>query len=147
MILTASREKGKQIELHNGNFWNMSAPVGPVLCQGNEFGDSQRVKVDVTTYRSYTLPVRFEWDERKRQSNLEKHRVDFADLEVVFAGETLTVLDDRFEYAEHRFITLGLLRGIILTIAHTETDEVIRIISARRATRYEQETYFKKIKQ
>jgi hypothetical protein len=50
--------------------------------------------------------VRFEWDERKRQSNLEKHGVDFADLKSLFAGETVTVLDDRFEYAEHRFITL-----------------------------------------
>jgi uncharacterized protein len=52
-----------------------------------------------------------------------------------------------FEYAEHWFITLGLLKGIVLTVAHTETDEVIRIISARRATRYEQEIYFKEIRQ
>ena len=93
------------------------------------------------------MPVRFEWDERKRQSNLEKHGVDFADLKSLFAGETVTVLDDRFESAEHRFITLGLLKGIVLTVAHTETDEVIRIISARRATRYEEETYFKEIRQ
>jgi uncharacterized DUF497 family protein len=62
--------------------------------------------------------VRFEWDERKRQSNLEKHGVDFADLKSLFAGETVTVLDDRFEYAEHQFITLGLLKGIVLTVSH-----------------------------
>ncbi|MGH6803327.1 MAG: BrnT family toxin [Methyloceanibacter sp.] len=91
--------------------------------------------------------MRFEWDERKRQSNLEKHAVDFADLESLFAGETVTVLDERFEYDEHRYITLGLLKGIVLAVAHTETDEVIRIISARRATRYEQEIYFKEIRQ
>ena len=91
--------------------------------------------------------MRFEWDERKRQSNLEKHGVDFADLKSLFASETVTVLDDRFEYAEHRFITLGLLKGIVLTVAHTETDEVIRIISARRATHYEEEIYFKEIRQ
>ena len=87
--------------------------------------------------------VRFEWDERKRQSNLQKHGVDLADLESLFAGETVTVLDERFDYGEPRFITLGLLNGIVLTVAHTETDEVIRILSARKATRYEEETYFK----
>jgi uncharacterized protein len=91
--------------------------------------------------------VRFEWDERKRQSNLQKHGVDFADLESLFAGETVTVLDKRFDYGEHRFITLGLLNGIVLTVAHTETDEVIRILSARKATRYEEETYIKEIGQ
>jgi uncharacterized protein len=87
--------------------------------------------------------VRFEWDERKRQSNLQKHGVDFADLESLFAGETVTVLDERFDYGEPRFITLGLLNGIVLAVAHTETDEVIPILSARTATRYEEETYFK----
>jgi uncharacterized DUF497 family protein len=91
--------------------------------------------------------VRFEWDERKRTSNLAKHGVEFADLEPVFMGETVTVVDDRFEYGEYRFITLGLLNGIVLTIAHTETDEVIRIISARRATNHEEEAYFKEIGQ
>jgi len=91
--------------------------------------------------------VRFEWDERKRRSNLEKHGVDFSDLESLFASETVTVLDERFDYGEHRFITLGLLKGIVLTVAHTETDEVVRILSARKATRYEEETYFKEIGQ
>jgi uncharacterized protein (DUF4415 family) len=67
--------------------------------------------------------VRFEWDERKRQSNLEKHAVDFADLESLFEAETVTVLDERFEYDEHRYVTLGLLKGIVLAVAHTETDE------------------------
>ena len=91
--------------------------------------------------------MRFEWDERKRRSNLEKHGVDFSDLDSLFAGETVTVLDERFDYGEHRFITLGLLKGIVLTVAHTETDEVVRILSARKATRYEEETYFKEIGQ
>jgi len=91
--------------------------------------------------------VRFEWDERKRRSNLEKHGVDFSDLESLFASETVTVLDERVDYGEHRFITLGLLKGIVLTVAHTETDEVVRILSARKATRYEEETYFKEIGQ
>ena len=91
--------------------------------------------------------MRFEWDERKRLSNLAKHGVDFADLEPVFAGDTVTVIDDRFDYSEHRFISLALLNGIVLAIAHTETDEVIRFISARRATTYEKEVYFNQIGQ
>ena len=91
--------------------------------------------------------MRFEWDERKRRSNLEKHGVDFSDLESLFASETVTVLDERVDHGEQRFITLGLLKGIVLTVAHTETDEVVRILSARKATRYEEETYFKEIGQ
>jgi len=53
--------------------------------------------------------MRFEWDEAKRRSNLHRHGIDFADAESVFAGETVTFLDDRFEYGETRFLTFGLL--------------------------------------
>jgi uncharacterized DUF497 family protein len=81
----------------------------------------------------------------KRRSNLSRHGIDFADLEPLFYGTTIIVLDDRYDYGEIRFITLGVLHGIALTVAHTETDEVIRIISARKATSYEEETYFSKI--
>ncbi|KKO19711.1 MAG: BrnT family toxin [Candidatus Brocadia sp.] len=56
--------------------------------------------------------MRFEWDEKKRLRNLKKHGVDFADLERMFLGVTLTILDDRFDYEEHRFITFGLLNGV-----------------------------------
>lgn len=57
----------------------------------------------------------------------------------------MTVLDDRFDYGEARFVTLGLLNGIVLAVVHTETDDIIRIISARKATRYEEENYFQQI--
>jgi uncharacterized DUF497 family protein len=89
--------------------------------------------------------MRFKWDLRKRRANLVSHGIDFADIEPLFDGPTISVLDDRYDYGEFRFITLGLLNGIVLSVAHTETDETIRIISARKATRYEEETYFKKI--
>ncbi len=89
--------------------------------------------------------MRFEWDEAKRQSNIQKHGIDFVGIEEVFAGETLTILDDRFDYGEARFISLGLLRGRFVVIAHTETPEVIRIISVRKATRNEEIRYFKEI--
>jgi uncharacterized protein len=89
--------------------------------------------------------MRFEWDEAKRQANIEKHGIDFADLEPLFDGETVIILDDRFDYGEYRFVTLGLLNGIVFVVVHTETDEVIRIISARKATKYEEKRYFEEI--
>lgn len=101
--------------------------------------------LDVTTRCSYTLIVKYEWDEAKRQSNLQRHGIDFADVEGLFESETVTILDDRFEYGEQRFVSFGLLDGRVVVIAHTETDEVIRIISARKATKREESSYFKEI--
>jgi uncharacterized DUF497 family protein len=89
--------------------------------------------------------VQYEWDEAKRQSNLLKHGIDFIGIEQAFAGETITILDDRFDHGEKRFITFGLLDGRVIVIAHTETDEAIRIISARKATKREESSYFKEI--
>lgn len=63
----------------------------------------------------------------------------------MFAGNTVTILDDRFDYGETRFLTVGLLGGQVVVIAHTQTDEVIRIISARRAMKNEEISYFKEI--
>jgi uncharacterized DUF497 family protein len=90
--------------------------------------------------------MRFEWDEKKRQSNNRRHGVDFADLEIVFAGEIVTIHDDRFSYDKPRFLTIGLLWGRLISVAHTESDGAIRIISARKATKNEQRIYFQEIK-
>jgi uncharacterized DUF497 family protein len=92
--------------------------------------------------------MRFEWDETKRRSNLRAHEIDFAavERENIFGGETVTRLDDRVEYGEMRFHTLGLLRGQVVAIIHTETDEVVRLISARKATKNEENIYFKEVK-
>jgi uncharacterized DUF497 family protein len=54
-------------------------------------------------------------------------------------------VDDRFDYGEMRLQTFGLLRGEVVAITHTETDQVIRVISFRKATKHEEETYFKKV--
>jgi uncharacterized DUF497 family protein len=89
--------------------------------------------------------MRFEWDEAKRESNILKHGIDFVGIDSVFEAETVTILDDRFDYGEERFVTLGLLNGRVVVIAHTETDEVIRIISVRKATKNEEINYFKEI--
>jgi uncharacterized DUF497 family protein len=82
--------------------------------------------------------MRCEWDEAKRHSNIQRHGIDFMGIESVFAGRTVTILDDRFDYGETRFITLGLLSGRVVVIAHTETHEVMRIISVRKATKNEE---------
>ena len=102
-------------------------------------------RVDVVTPRSYTLKVRFDWDEEKREANLRKHGLDFIGIEALFAGPTVTAEDDRLDYGEQRFLTLGLLQGEIVMVVHTERSEAIRIISVRKALRREQELFFSTI--
>ena len=93
----------------------------------------------------YNYGMKFSWDEAKRKSNLQKHGIDFIDAEYVFDGATFTYEDDRFFYSEQRFVTLGLLQGIPVSIIHTETNEEIRIISFRKATKRETEILFQTI--
>ena len=90
--------------------------------------------------------MKFEWDESKRRSNIKRHGIDFVDAEIVFAGATITILDDRFDYDETRLITFGLLWGRVVAVVHTATDEVIRIISFRKASKHEEEIFFKEIR-
>lgn len=89
--------------------------------------------------------MEFEWDEAKRQSNFEKHGLDFVEVPQVFEGMTTTVLDDRYDYAEERFVTFGLLAGRVVVIVHTETDTVLRVVSFRKADKDEEENYFREI--
>lgn len=89
--------------------------------------------------------MEFEWDESKRISNLRKHGIDFSDVPAVFGGSIVTVEDDRFDYGEERFVTFGLLQGQVIAVVHTESEDSIRIISARKATKYEQKNYFEQI--
>lgn len=89
--------------------------------------------------------MRFTWDEAKRKQNLKDHGLDFADAQRVFEGPTFTFEDDRFHYDEQRFMTLGLLQGIPVSIVHTETKDHIHIISFRKATRCETAILFENI--
>jgi len=68
------------------------------------------------------------------------------DVDQVFAGETITFLDDRYDYGETRFLTFGPLWGEVVAIVHTETDDVIRVISVRRSSRNEEESYFAEVR-
>jgi len=89
--------------------------------------------------------MRFEWDEAKRRSNLYRHGIDVNVIEKILVGPTISVVDDRFDYGEMRLQTFGLLNGKVVVITHTETDDVMRVISIRKATKREEKTYFGKI--
>lgn len=89
--------------------------------------------------------MKLEWDETKRLTNLRKHGLDFVGCEAVFAGDTVTIPDNRFDYAEPRFVTFGLLADCVVAVVHTEKADTLRIISIRKATRREQALYFQKI--
>ena len=89
--------------------------------------------------------MEFAWSEAKRAANLKAHGLDFVDAPRVFEGVTYTFEDDRFSYAEQRFVTLGLLAGIPVSVVHTETDHEIRIISFRKATNREANIFFNEI--
>jgi uncharacterized protein len=86
--------------------------------------------------------MQFIWHEPKRQANLKKHGMDFVDAERVFAGPTFTFEDDREDYGEQRWVTLGLLGAKVVVIVHTETAEEIRVISMREADKDEQLLFF-----
>lgn len=90
--------------------------------------------------------MNFEWDERKNQLNIGKHDLDFFDAWEVFQNPILVEIDDRFDYDETRFVALGLLRDLIVVLVYAEKEnDIIRIISFRRAVRYERDRFFKYI--
>ena len=88
---------------------------------------------------------RFEWDGKKASSNLRKHGVSFEEAESAFSDERGLQLDDPdHSESEERLLLLGLsaaLRMIVVSHIYREEDDVIRIISARRATTHERGEY------
>ena len=89
--------------------------------------------------------MNYEWDDRKRKSNIKNHGIDFVNAPMIFNSYTLTIEDDRYDYGEERLITFGILEGRIVVVVHTENDDSIRIISIRKATKYEEKEYFSQI--
>jgi hypothetical protein len=85
--------------------------------------------------------VRFTWDARKAAANLEKHGVSFAEAATAFDDEQAAYYPDALH--EDRFVLIGYSRRQrLLYVVHAEVgQDVIRIISARRATRHEKEHY------
>ena len=79
----------------------------------------------------------FTWDESKRKLNLVKHGIDFRDAQAIFEGPLVTAEDAREDYGETRYVALGLLEGIVVSIAYTERGDSVRIISIRKALKHE----------
>ena len=87
--------------------------------------------------------MRYIWDEAKREANLKKHGLDFADAEKVFVGPMVLFEDSRENYDEQRMIGIGLLDCLVVLIVHVEADETIRIISMRKADTDEIDLFYK----
>jgi uncharacterized DUF497 family protein len=90
--------------------------------------------------------ARFVWDERKAKSNLAKHRVTFENATRVFDDPLAFSVQNRILRGEERWITIGTIDGIVVlvvvnTIYEEQGEEVIRIISARKATPREKRIY------
>ena len=86
--------------------------------------------------------MRYTWDDTKRHKNLNKRGLDFAEAEKVFKGPTFTFEDNRINYGEQRLVTVGLPGDRVTVIAHTETEDEIRIISMRKANKNERHLFF-----
>ena len=90
------------------------------------------------------MPLRFEWDDVKAVINLKKHGVPF-ELAARTFFDPLRVErhDDRDAYLEDRFVSIGLVGEVALAVAYTVRGDSIRIVSARKAERHEQASYWK----
>ena len=86
--------------------------------------------------------MQFEWDENKRQINIQKHGIDFADAVKIFDGFHIKRKDTRADYGEDRYVTTGLLEGVEITVIYTPRNNKRRIISARRARVSERKEYY-----
>ena len=90
---------------------------------------------------------RFEWDENKNQANREKHGISFETAKLVFDDPHCLVVLDRIEAGEERWHAIGMIlkTAVVLTVIHTHrtegSQEIIRVISARRATKREENDY------
>jgi uncharacterized DUF497 family protein len=83
----------------------------------------------------------FEWDEEKRQHNLLKHGVDLLYAAVILESDVVTIVDDRQDYGETRYLALGMVGADIFAVVYTLRGDNIRLISARKARKKEYERY------
>lgn len=90
--------------------------------------------------------MEFEWDNKKNGLNLEKHGLAFEDAELVFAGQCVHFRDERLDYGESRYITLGQLKGRTVIIVHTPREDRTRLISMRKANERETKIYKQRLK-
>lgn len=81
------------------------------------------------------------WDEEKRLANVVKHGVDFTDACRLFEGPFMTMTDNRRDYGEIRSIAFGYVENRLIAVAFTKRQDIIRIISARKANDREKKRF------
>jgi uncharacterized protein len=88
--------------------------------------------------------VQYEWDEGKAAANLRKHGVDFLDaIAAVEDPERIEEIDTRFAYDEERVQVIGISQTrILFVVVAFFSEDLCRVISARKATRHEQDRYY-----
>ncbi|MCC5603151.1 BrnT family toxin [Nostoc favosum] len=92
--------------------------------------------------------MEFEWDKNKNQQNIQKHGISFEEATEIFDSVVFTSIDERYDYEEIREISIGSIQGVvIITVAHTDRNGKIRLISARKATPKERRTYYEYLAQ
>lgn len=89
--------------------------------------------------------MNFEWDENKREDNVQKHGVDFVRAALMFSNPLLERPDDREDYGEERWIAIGHWQDNHMVVVYTWRGENRRIISAWKAGKYEREEYHKRL--
>ncbi len=83
----------------------------------------------------------FEWDRQKNLSNIAKHGLSFDTASRIFDGPVLKSIDDRFDYGEIRWTSIGSIgAAVIIVVTHTDRNGKIRIISARPAKKPQRES-------
>ena len=83
--------------------------------------------------------VSFEWDEEKNKANIEKHGYSFVDAAKALCGSCLVTLSNRND--EIRYLAIGMALDRLIAVIYTERHDKIRIISARRARKKEEDEY------
>jgi uncharacterized DUF497 family protein len=85
--------------------------------------------------------MQFEWDEAKRLRNIEKHQsLDFLDVDLIFGGDYLEA-EAKFVHGEPRWMAIGMIEHVVVTLVFTRRADIIRPISLRKASRGERARY------
>ncbi|KAF0112839.1 MAG: hypothetical protein FD163_1910 [Hyphomonadaceae bacterium] len=91
--------------------------------------------------------MKFEWDASKNAANIAKHGISFEEAYEIFNGPIYSKADERNNYGEHRFVSIGEIGFcVVIVVVHTDRHEKTRIISARLANKIERRLYNDNIK-
>ncbi len=85
--------------------------------------------------------MKISYDPAKRDRTLKERELDFDEAIAVFAGQKYTVMDDRFDYGELRWVTYGLLRERLVAVVWTPREDIRHIISTRKCNEREKEKF------